>query len=114
MLPTLRPECGHVSIGTAAPAQLFHVYKSTTTSILASFQNGTSTCTFQPASGAAWSCTSAERLKRDLVDTGVSGLVCLGNIRVRDFTMKVDDSRVTGVIAQEMLKTHPDMVHKLD
>ena len=32
-------------------------------------------------------------------------------MRVRDYTVKADGSRKTGVIAQELLKTHPDMVH---
>jgi len=32
-------------------------------------------------------------------------------VRVRDFTMKATGEQQTGVIAQEMQRAHPDMVH---
>jgi hypothetical protein len=34
------------------------------------------------------------------------------DMRIRDFTVKATGERKTGVIAQEMLPNHPDMVHK--
>jgi hypothetical protein len=105
---------GFVGIGTTNPGQLLHVYKASA-GIAATFQNTAGTCTFTPTSGAtSWSCSSDERLKKDIVDTGVDGLVWLGDMRVRDYTLKVDDARLTGVIAQELIKTHPDMVHMGD
>ena len=56
------------------------------------------------------SCSSDLRLKKDVVDTG-SAVDWLGNMRVRDFTVRASNERRTGVIAQEMLLTHPEMVH---
>ena len=73
----------------------------------------TGTCTFTPTT-TTWSCVSDARLKKDIVDSSDDALAWAGDMRIRDFTMRSDNSRTTGVIAQEMLKTHPDMVHKLD
>jgi hypothetical protein len=36
----------------------------------------------------------------------------LGGMRVRDFTMKATGERQTGVVAQELVKAHPAMVHE--
>ncbi len=33
-------------------------------------------------------------------------------MRIRDFTIKTSGERATGVIAQELQQTHPDMVHE--
>jgi hypothetical protein len=74
-------------------------------------RNGSGTCTHTPASGAETvSCSSDARLKKDIADAG-DALPGLGDMRIRDFTLKSDASRQTGVIAQEMLIRHPGMVH---
>jgi len=102
---------GKVGIGTATPLQLLHVYTATTSAIVADFQNGTGVCTFAPTAGAtSFSCSSDARLKKDIVDTGPA-LPGLGDMRVRDYTVRSSNERLTGVIAQELIKTHPDMVH---
>src|SRR5262249_39305699 len=41
-----------VGIGTANPTSLLHAYTSTTSAVVATFQNGTGTCTFAPTAGA--------------------------------------------------------------
>jgi hypothetical protein len=106
---------GSVGIGTTAPAEPLHVYTSTTSAVVAELQNGTGHCTFTPASSGnvSFSCSSDAKLKKDVVDTG-DALAWIDSIRVRDFTMKSDGSRQTGVIAQEMLEENPDMVHMAD
>lgn len=108
----LHSSAGFVGIGTTSPGEPLHVYTSTTGAIAARFQNGTGYCNLTPASAGSptWSCVSDARLKKDIVDTG-DVLAWLGDMRIRDFTMKADGSRLTGVIAQEMMLTHPDMVH---
>lgn len=55
-------------------------------------------------------CFSDERLKKDIEDAG-SGLDYLAGMRVRDFALRSDGSRHTGVIAQEVQAAHPEMVH---
>jgi hypothetical protein len=36
----------------------------------------------------------------------------IDDMRIRDFTIKASSRRETGVIAQEIQQTHPDMVHE--
>jgi hypothetical protein len=45
------------------------------------------------------------RLKTNIVDSG-SALIWFDKIRIRDFTIKS-----TGIIAQELQLTHPELVH---
>lgn len=104
---------GNVGIGTTTPPYRLSVVSSTAGVVVASYQNGTGTCTFTPASSGSgtMSCSSDERLKKDITDAAVAALNYFGTMRIRDYTMKVDNSRQTGVVAQELLKTHPEMVH---
>jgi hypothetical protein len=100
---------GSVGIGTAAPAHLLHVGSASVSGIVAEFQNSAGNCTFAPVT-STWSCSSDIRLKKDIQDSGAA-LPDLQDVRVRGFTLRATDERRTGVIAQEMLKAHPDMVH---
>jgi hypothetical protein len=106
----------NVGIGTNAPTHKLHIVSNTAAVAVISAQNGTGTCTYTPASSGTgtWSCSSDARLKKDIEDTTNGGTDYLSTFRIRDFTMKSDGSRQTGVIAQEVLQTHPEMVHKDD
>jgi hypothetical protein len=74
-------------------------------------QNSSGACTYSPGSSSvSVSCSSDARLKTDIVDSH-GALAWLKDMRVRDFTWKPTGERKTGVVAQEMLQTHPDMVH---
>lgn len=75
---------------------------------------GVGTCV-HTAGGSAETvaCSSDERLKRDITDAG-SALPSLTDFRVRDYVLRADGSRHTGVIAQEVQQTHPEMVHQDD
>ena len=102
---------GNVGIGTTAPAYLLHVGSASASGIVAEFQNSSGACTHSPGpSSETVSCSSDVRLKKDIVDSG-DALAWLGDMRVRDFTVRATGERRTGVIAQEMLPAHPDMVH---
>jgi Chaperone of endosialidase len=100
---------GNVGIGTNAPAYLLHVGSAAASGIVAEFQNSAGNCTFGPIT-STWSCSSDIRLKKDIQDSGAA-LPDLQDMRIRDFTLRTSDERRTGVIAQEILKAHPDMVH---
>lgn len=101
----------NVGIGSANPTSLLHAYTSTAAAVVATFQNGSGTCTFAPTAGAtSFSCSSDERLKENIVDAD-NALGWIKDFRVRDYTIKADQSRMTGVIAQEVNSTHPEMVH---
>lgn len=103
---------GYFGIGTSAPTHLLQVGSATATGTVAEFQNSAGACTFTPtASSMTASCSSDSRLKKDIVDAG-DAIAWLNDMSVRDFTIRTTGERATGVIAQEMLRSHPDMVHK--
>lgn len=114
---------GHtVTIGETRPGSVvatdlvsggsISVGSSTARGTVATFQNASGTCTHAPGSGSEKvSCSSDARLKSDVADTG-SALVWLGDMRVRDFSVTSTAERKTGVIAQELQTTHPDMVQE--
>jgi len=86
---------------------------SSLSGVALSLQNNVGTCTLTPTtSTASFSCTSDERLKSAISDTSV-GPSWLDTFRVRDYTVDADGSRHTGVIAQELRVTHPEMIHAL-
>ncbi len=101
---------GFLGVGTAAPNSLLHVGSAAVSGIVAEFQNSAGDCTFTPSAGTLGiSCSSDERLKKNIVDEG-SALKWLANMRVRNYTIKSTGQNQTGVIAQEMLANHPEMV----
>lgn len=101
---------GNVGIGQTSPSYLLHVGSSSASGTVAEFQNSSGNCTFTPTT-STWSCSSDARLKKDIVDAG-DALAWLGGMRIRDFTLKATGERKTGVVAQELLPHHPDMVHE--
>jgi hypothetical protein len=97
---------GNVGIGTTAPSQLLHVYSSSSGAV-AEFQNSAGACTLTPSSSSMTpSCSSDIRLKKDVAETG-DALAWFEDMRVRDFTVRATGDRRTGVVATEILKTHP-------
>jgi hypothetical protein len=103
---------GDVGIGTSSPAYLLHVGSSAASGIVMELQNSSGACTHSPgASSETVSCSSDARLKRDIEDSK-RALAWADDMRIRDFTVKATSERKTGVVAQELLLKHPDMVHK--
>jgi hypothetical protein len=103
---------GNVGIANTSPSYLLHVGSSAASGIVAELQNSSGACTHNPgASSETVSCSSDKTLKTDIEDTR-GALASVNDIHVRDFTVKSTGERRTGVIAQELMKTHPTMVHK--
>jgi hypothetical protein len=102
---------GNVGIGTTVPAYLLHVGSASASGIVEELQNSSGNCTFQPSSSALQVvCSSDRRLKED-IDDAVPALPQLADMRVRNYTIKASGERTIGVIAQEMIWKHPDLVH---
>jgi hypothetical protein len=100
---------GNVGIGTPAPAAPLEIYSSGA-GVLLQLVGSSGTCNHTPGSSSETvSCSSDMRLKTDTHDAP-SALSWLSSIRVRDFTWKNTGQNRTGVIAQELQKTHPEMV----
>jgi Chaperone of endosialidase len=103
--------CGNVGIGTTTPLQLLHVGSAAASGVVAEFQNSSAACTLQPGSSSmTTTCSSDIRLKTNIRDTN-EALPSLTDMRVRDFTVRATGENRTGVVAQELLTTHPEMVH---
>ena len=100
---------GNVGIGTASPLQLLHVGSATASGVVAEFQNSSGACTFTPGASSMTPSCSSDIVKTDVRDAR-NALAWLDDMRVRDFTVKTNGERRTGVIAQEMLLTHPELV----
>jgi hypothetical protein len=101
---------GNVGIGNTAPASLLHVGSASASGIVAEFQNSSGTCTMSPGtSSMTTTCSSDIRLKTDISDTE-DALTGIKDMRIRDFTVRATGERRTGVIAQELMLTHPEMV----
>lgn len=104
---------GNVGIGTnfAAPSSKLTVKDSASAGSVLSLQNTAGTCTHTPGAGSETvSCSSDERLKTNITDAA-SVLSEIRGLQVRDYTIIASGQQTTGLIAQEVLETNPDMVH---
>jgi hypothetical protein len=100
---------GNLGIGTTTPSVLTHILSASDTDIFR-LQDSDGTCDHNPESGAETvTCSSDERLKSDIVDAS-SSLAFLRDFRIREYTVRASGDRMTGVIAQELQLTHPELV----
>jgi hypothetical protein len=104
---------GNVGIGTTTPNTLLHIGSpAITDGSLMTIQDSNGTCTLNPGSGAAWSCTSDINLKHDiaLIDEGLSPIL---KLKPSTFKINIDDSSGVGFIAQEVQEVFPSLVSEL-
>lgn len=102
---------GNVGIGTNTATVPLNVVAIGTAAVAATLTNTSGSCTLTPGSGSlTTACASDANLKQDIAPS-LDALGWLSDIKVRDYTLKATGERVQGVVAQEMLKHHDDMVH---
>ncbi len=100
---------GNVGIGTTNPSVLATVYSTSDTNILR-LRDSSGTCDHNPDSGSETvSCSSDARLKTNVRNT-TSALSYLHDLVVKDYTVLASGKEATGLIAQEALITHPELV----
>ncbi len=106
---------GKLGIGTNNPSYLLQVLSSSSGAV-AGFTNSAGTCSLTPSSSSAtFSCTSDERLKKDIKDiSGQDVLDWLTNLQAVTYSLKKGDNgeRHTGYIAQKVQKIAPEFVTK--
>ncbi len=104
---------GRVGIGTTDPSLTLHVNQSGEGNTVR-IQDADGTCNLDPDSGSlVTSCSSDEKLKEDIKNT-TSALEDFEDIEIKDYVVKASGKNTTGVIAQEINKTHPELVEDVN
>lgn len=62
------------------------------------------------AASLTWRCSAGTRQATDIRDARPA-LPAIDGLRIRDYQLENDRTRQVGVLAQEVVRTHPDMVH---
>lgn len=103
---------GNVGIGTTSPSTRLHVVSSSDGNT-ATIADTDGTCVLDPESGGSWSCTSDERLKKDITPLSdpLSLVLALNPV---SYKMRVNGSQSYGFIAQEVREVYPHAVSELD
>lgn len=104
---------GNVGIGTTSPNYKLSVQNSSEGNTLQLYDTD-GNCLIDPdAAGLTTTCTSDSKFKTNVQDTAVDGLKYLMGFRIRDYTMLSSGRTMTGVIAQEVQQTHPELVQNI-
>jgi len=99
-----------IGIGTSTP-QFFLSVESDGEGDMFQLFDTDGNCLQDPDSGGiTTSCSSDEKLKRNIRDTSFSALDSFQGIKIRDFETKTNNKTHTGVVAQELELTNPEMV----
>lgn len=107
----IRGDTGFVGIGTPSPSSLLALVSSTT-GIVETQTNTSGTCTHTPGSSSETvSCSSDRKFKENITSPSFFS-AWLWDFPVREYTLKSTGERVIGVVAQELQKVHPEMVHE--
>ena len=106
---------GNLGIGTKTPNQKLDVNgvilaSVSTDSDILILADSDGACNHNPEAGSETvSCSSDVRLKLDIVDAS-SSLDYLESFHIREYTVRASGVRMVGVIAQELIETHPELV----
>ena len=88
-----------------------HLGGASASGAVATLQNSAATCTHTPTTASETvSCSSDARLKAAIVDSRTD-IKWLDSFHIHEYRTKSDGTMHTGVIAQELQRTHPEMVH---
>ena len=106
---------GNVGIANTSPGYLLHVGSSAliTGTAVARFENAGGTCTITPSAAGGITCTSDERLKKNITTLEDSVLDSVLAVRLVSYNLTPEsdtDMLHTGVIAQELEDIFPDLV----
>lgn len=102
---------GDTGIGDSTPDYLLDVENASVDTDLFSLRDSDGACLHNPESGAETvSCSSDERLKTNIEDAD-SVLSSLRKYRIREYDVIASGDHLVGIIAQEALKTHPEIVN---
>ena len=105
---------GDVGIGTISPNSKLAVSTAVSQDVLwLSDDNAATSCEANPGSSFTWSCSSDSRLKQDISDSSAI-LSNMMKFKIKDFTMIQTGEESTGVIAQEVQESFPEMVSQDD
>jgi len=104
---------GDIGIGTNDPLAPLHI-NSTSNETVLRLQDVDGACLQNPEAGSLIiSCSSDEKLKEDIRNAS-SALEEFKDIKIKDYVVKASGKETTGVIAQEINETHPELVHEED
>ena len=102
---------GKFGIGTNAPSYRLEV-SDTSAAITMRLTGSGGACTHAPTAGSETvACSSDEKLKKNIRDSKPA-LDELLKFQIKDYEIKSTGASATGVIAQEVQKTFPELVHK--
>lgn len=103
---------GDVGIGTTSPLYMLSVENSSEGNTLQLYDTD-GNCLLDPDSGSlVTTCSSDAKLKTDIVDA-TGSLNYINKLRIREYMVIASGDRRVGVIAQEVQKTHPELVSDL-
>ncbi len=102
----------NVGIGDdTSPDAKLDVSNTSTAGAVLQLTNSAGTCDHTPTAGAETvSCSSDARLKSNITDAA-SVLSEINGLKIHDYTVIASGQQTTGLIAQEVINTNPEMVH---
>jgi hypothetical protein len=101
---------GNIGVGDATPNYRLDVADTGVDSNIFSLTDSDGECLYNPEAGSVVvSCSSDERLKANIIDAG-SALSYFAPFKIRQYDVIASGNHMTGVIAQEVLQTHPELV----
>jgi len=105
---------GNVGIGTTSPGSRLEIENTASANDVLLLEDSSGLCEAQPTTtGLTWSCSSDEKLKTNIRDAS-SVMDFFDNFRIRDYTVRKTGEEATGIIAQEVIKFHPELVTEGD
>lgn len=110
---TINDAAGNSKANIRQNGQAFFGNSASTGSVL-TLTNTAGACTLTPTAGAAsFVCSSDEKLKRNIINAQPV-MSKISSFLVREYDLKSTGDHLTGVIAQEVQVSHPEMVHADD